>query len=95
MATKKTNKSPKSILKKEVNIPLPKNKAGDFLGKKRNIHGPKYFRESYQELKKVKWPTRKEALKLTFAVFIFTAIFTILISIADWGFSNLVEGIFL
>ena len=56
---------------------------------------PKYFRESYKELKKVKWPSRKEAWKLTFAVTIFTIFFGLVIALADFVLTQLVERILL
>jgi preprotein translocase subunit SecE len=56
---------------------------------------PKYFKESITELKKVTWPGRKEALKLTLAVFIFSAFFALIIVIADFGFQKLAERLFL
>jgi len=85
------------LLKKEVDLPIPtpKNKAGKFLGKKRRVRMPKYFRESWKEVKKVTWPTRKEALKLSFAVVVFTVIFATFTSLVDYGFNQLVERIFL
>jgi preprotein translocase subunit SecE len=56
---------------------------------------PKYFKESITELKKVTWPGRKEAWKLTLAVFIFSAFFALIIVIADFGFQKLAERLFL
>lgn len=88
-------KKKKSFLKKEVNIPMPEKVASGKLGKSRRIRMPKYVRESFQELKKVTWPSRKEAWKLTFAVIVFTAIFTVFIIVADYGFEKLAERIFL
>ncbi len=88
-------KKKKSFLKKEVNIPMPEKVATGKLGKTRKLRLPKYIRESIQEIRKVTWPTRKEAWKLTFAVIVFTAIFTIFIIIADYGFQRIAERIFL
>ena len=87
----------RTMLKKEVNlpIPLPKNKAGEFLGKKRTARLPKYFRESWVELRKVVWPTRRESWKLVLAVILFTLVFTLITLAADYGISQLVERILL
>ena len=84
-------------LKKEVELPikLPDNRVGKTLVKKRNIIFGRYFRESWGEIKKVTWPNRKETLKLTFAVILFTAVFTIFMSLTDVGVSNVVERILL
>lgn len=93
---KKAAKRTSSALKKEVDVkvPLPDNKFGKFLGKKRSLI-PAYFRNSWREVKKVKWPTRRESIKLTFVVIIFTAFFTVLTAVVDAGFSTLVERIIL
>lgn len=44
-----------------------------------------YFRNSWNELRQVKWPTARETTKLTIAVFTFAIIFTLLISVVDFG----------
>jgi len=85
----------KSVLSKEVKVPLPKKISEGKLGKSRRIRLPRYIRESLQEIKKVTWPGRSETWKLTFAVLVFTAIFTIFIVIADIGFEKLAQRIFL
>ncbi|MDX1766087.1 MAG: preprotein translocase subunit SecE [Candidatus Saccharimonadales bacterium] len=56
---------------------------------------PRYVRESYRELRKVTWPSRRESWKLTFAVILFTAAFTAFAVIADTIFDILAEEIFL
>ena len=85
----------KSILKKEVHIPMPKKVSESWLGKFRKMRFPRYVRESIREVKKVTWPTRKEAWKLTFAVIVFTMVFTVFIVIADYFFQIIAERIFL
>lgn len=76
------------VAKKEIYLPLPDNKAGRFLNKRRRFI-PKYFRESWAELKLVTWPTRREALKLTGAVIIFTVAFGLIITLTDYGLDKL------
>jgi preprotein translocase subunit SecE len=56
---------------------------------------PKFIRESWVELKQVTWPTKRDAMRLTFAVFIFAAVFTIFIQVIDFVFSKLVKEILL
>lgn len=56
---------------------------------------PRYFRESYREIRKVTWPSRRESLKLTVAVTVFTTIFTIFAVLADTLFDWVAEKIFL
>ncbi len=82
-------------LKKEVALPIkmPDNKFGSILSNKRGIFFGKYLHESWVEIKKVTWPNRKETVRLMFAVIIFTAIFTLIISIADVGIGVVVERI--
>ena len=98
MASKKQpRKAVKRALSKEVDLPIkvPNNKVGEQLTKKRRVFFAKYVSESFVELKKVTWPSRREAIKLTIAVIIFTSVFTILLSIADFGIGNLVERVLL
>jgi len=85
----------KSFLKKEINVPLPGKLASGRLGKSRRIRLPRYIRESLQEIKKVSWPGKKETWKLTFAVIVFTSIFTVFIIIVDIIFKELAQRIFL
>jgi preprotein translocase SecE subunit len=56
---------------------------------------PKYFRESYQELKLVEWPNRKTSRQLTFAVLIFAFIFAVIVSIIDFGLDKLFKEVLL
>jgi preprotein translocase subunit SecE len=94
---KKVASSTKKVLKSEVDLPIPepKGKKGKFFTKKRYVRMPKYFRDSWREVKKVTWPTRKNALKMTTSVVIFTVVFALFTSIVDYGFNQLVERIFL
>lgn len=79
---------------KEINIPLPDNKIGRFLGKKQRII-PRFFRESFDEIKQVSWPNRKETIKSTIAVFIFALVFGTLIWITDYGLEKLFRKVLL
>lgn len=97
---KKKSRDIKGFLKKEFHMPMPKNKFGNFLSHR--IRLPKfirkigsYFKYSWRELKKVNWPKRKETWKLTFAVIIFTVIFSFLLTLLDAGFELIAERIFL
>ncbi|HWB39157.1 MAG TPA: preprotein translocase subunit SecE [Candidatus Saccharimonadales bacterium] len=56
---------------------------------------PKYFRNSWQELKLVKWPSRRDSRRLTFAVIIFATVFGALIAIVDYGLDKLFRNILL
>lgn len=75
-------------------IPVPDNKAGRVLKKRVRIV-PKFIREAWAELKLVTWPTKKEATRLTLAVFIFAIFFAIFIQVLDLVFNKLVKEIFI
>lgn len=42
-----------------------------------------YFRESFQELHQVSWPTRRQAVKITVIVAIFMTVSAVLLGFAD------------
>jgi preprotein translocase subunit SecE len=46
----------------------------------------RYFRETWFELKKVSWPTRREAVNLTIIVLVVTTFLAIILAILDWLF---------
>ncbi|MBP6041490.1 preprotein translocase subunit SecE [Candidatus Saccharibacteria bacterium] len=52
-----------------------------------------YLKGSVAEIRKVTWPTRKEAAKLTFAVIIFSLAFSLLTSLTDFGINQLFERV--
>lgn len=53
----------------------------------------KYFGEVYGELKKVVWPTRDETKRLTILVIIVAGAVGIILGVADYGLTRLVEVI--
>lgn len=57
-----------------------------FIGR---ILGFSFVRSSWQELKQVTWPTRREGRRLTTAVIIFSVIFGALIAVVDFGLDKL------
>ncbi len=82
------------IGRKEYYLPLPENKVGQFLNKRRHYF-PSYFRNSWREVRQVTWPSRRETWKLTLAVFTFAIIFGILISLTDYGLDKLFRKVLL
>ncbi len=55
----------------------------------------RYIRDSWQELRQVRWPNRKATWKMVLAVIIYTALFVAIISLLDVFFSfifNLILG---
>ena len=73
---------------------MPDNRLGRFLNKKRGII-PRYFKIALRELKQVQWPTRKQTIQLTIAVFIFAIVFGVLITITDYGLDKIFKKLLL
>ena len=55
----------------------------------------KFIREAINELKKVVWLSRREAMYLTFLVIIVAGTIGIILGAVDYGFTSLVNNIFL
>jgi len=51
----------------------------------------KFIKESYEELKLVKWPTRNEALKLTGVVIGLSIFVSLFVASADFVYTRLLE----
>ena len=49
----------------------------------------RYYRETVGELKKVVWPTREEAIRLTWIVLVVITIMALILGSADYLFSQL------
>lgn len=56
---------------------------------------PPFLRRSWQELRLVTWPNRKESRQLTVAVVIFSIIFGVFVAIIDWGLDKLFKEVLL
>lgn len=56
---------------------------------------PRYVRTSFEELKKVTWPSFKESRKLTYAVLVFAVIFGAGVATVDWGLGKLFKHLLL
>lgn len=55
----------------------------------------KFFSEARQELRHVNWPTRQEALYLTFVVIGMTVGIALFLGLADYVFSYLIKNFIL
>jgi preprotein translocase subunit SecE len=55
----------------------------------------RFFGETISELKKVTWLTRREIVYLTTLVLITAAVAGLILGVLDYGFSELVEQVFL
>ena len=60
------------------------------LAKKKSNPVTRYLRETYTELRKVNWPTRKEATRLTMIVIIVLIVMSALLGILDFVFARAV-----
>ncbi|HUC87088.1 MAG TPA: preprotein translocase subunit SecE [Candidatus Saccharimonadales bacterium] len=47
----------------------------------------RYFQQSWAELAKVVWPTRRQAIRLTIAVIIFSLVLAAFIGIVDYFYT--------
>lgn len=65
------------------------------LGKVTRFIVPKYFRNSWRELKQVTWPNRKQTVKLTFAVIAFATVFGLVIALIDFLLDKVFRQLFL
>ena len=52
-----------------------------------------FFKEAKMELKKVKWPTRKELLASTTVVIVLTLIISFFLGIVDFGLIKIIKNI--
>ncbi|MBQ3453197.1 preprotein translocase subunit SecE [Candidatus Saccharibacteria bacterium] len=55
----------------------------------------RYLRDSWRELRQVRWPNRKATWKMVIAVLVYTALFVVIISLLDLFFGflfNLILG---
>ncbi|MBP7832728.1 MAG: preprotein translocase subunit SecE [Candidatus Levybacteria bacterium] len=48
-----------------------------------------YIRTSFEELTKVVWPTKNQAVKLTIIVLVFCVVMAVTLAVVDYGFSYL------
>lgn len=55
----------------------------------------RYLRDSWREIRQVRWPNRKATWKMVLAVLVYTALFVIIISLLDmfftWLFSLIIK----
>jgi len=56
---------------------------------------PKYFRNSWSELRLVTWPNFTQTRRLTGAVIIFSIIFAVIIAITDYGLDKVFKKVIL
>jgi preprotein translocase subunit SecE len=73
---------------------MPEKKvAGDRSIKKYVGKAGQFFREAKMELKKVKWPTRKELLASTAVVIVLTLIVALFLGLVDFGLIKILKNV--
>ena len=94
---KKTDKAKQKELKKAEKA-IAKSKTGEkkpFILIRPFVYLGRYLRDSWRELRQVRWPNAKATWKMVLAVFVYTALFAILIFVLDLFFTwlfNLILG---
>jgi preprotein translocase SecE subunit len=90
----------RAVLKPPVRLArsarIPSNPITRILGKIFKVLGkaiswliPRYFINSWREMKQVTWPGRKETRRLTLAVFMFAVVFGAIAAIVDKGLDEI------
>ena len=83
---KKIEKNKKVAEKKAKKEEKKKEKKGFILFRPFVAFG-RYLRDSWREIRQVRWPNRKATWKMVLAVLVYTAIFIIIISLLDLLFT--------
>jgi preprotein translocase SecE subunit len=56
---------------------------------------PKFIRLSFAEIKLVTWPDARTTFRLSTAVIIFATVFSVLVTLVDYGFGKIFKKVFL
>jgi preprotein translocase SecE subunit len=102
---RQTTEDKASVKKRSLKAPVrkvtrPLGKATNVVSKSKigtagRFLTPKYFTNSWKELRQVTWPDRKMTARLTFAVIAFATVFGIVIAIVDYGLDKLFRQLLL
>ena len=87
VADKKSVKNKSKALKKAEKSLDKKSEKKPFILVRPVVYLWRYLRDSWKELRQVRWPNRKATWKMVLAVLIYTAIFVIFISLLDLFFT--------
>lgn len=94
---KKTEKAAKKAQKQKAREAKEKENAGKkvFILFRPFVALGRYLRDSWREIRQVRWPNRKATWKMVLAVLIYTALFVLIISLLDmfftWLFSLIIK----
>ena len=79
------------LLKKKQKSDKPKKEK-----KTRRFHiVPRFIKEAFKEIRLVTWPDARTTFRLTTAVIIFATVFSIMVSLVDYGFGKIFKKVFL
>ncbi|MBR3248856.1 preprotein translocase subunit SecE [Candidatus Saccharibacteria bacterium] len=87
---KKTEKAKREKAKsaeKKVSVEPKKNEKKPFFLVAPFVYLWRYIRDSWMELRQVRWPNRKTTWKMVLAVIVYSALFMVIISLLDLFFS--------
>ena len=92
---KKTEKTKKVAEKKAKKETKKKDGKKTFILFRPFVAFGRYLRDSWREIRQVRWPNRKATWKMVLAVLVYTALFIIIISLLDlfftWLFSLILK----
>lgn len=85
--TEKAKKEKAKAAEKKISSSTKKNEKKPFILVRPFVYIGRYLRDSWMELRQVRWPNRKTTWKMVLAVVIYSAFFMVLISLLDLFFS--------
>ena len=98
--TKQEDKNSKKVARKNAKAEKKAAKKAAKAGKKVFIlFRPfcaigRYFRDSWKEIRQVRWPSRKATWKMVLAIFVYSAVFVIILTLLDAAFTKIFDLIF-
>ena len=90
--SKSFKKLKRSEKKNRKFIKLPDNKFGRALDAI-IFSFPRYLRGAWGEIRQTTWPNRKETIRLTFAVFIFSTTFAVFVAVLDFALDKVFKSL--
>lgn len=85
--TEKAKREKAKTAEKQISVPGNNNKKKPFILIRPFVYLGRYIKDSWMELRQVRWPNRKTTWKMVLAVIIYSALFMIIISLLDLLFS--------
>lgn len=92
---KKVEKTKRAEVKKAIKAEKTESSKKTFILFRPFVAFFRYLRDSWREIRQVRWPNRKATWKMVLAVLVYTALFIIIISLLDlfftWLFSLIIK----